>query len=107
VFDQGGATFPFGAHIAVVEVDADTGAVRLMRHVAVDDCGTVLNPLPVEGQQHGGVAAGVGQALFEEVRYDDDGNLLTSNLADSGEPPDAFGSDGPVDEEAIDAAEGI
>ncbi|MEO5841763.1 MAG: xanthine dehydrogenase family protein molybdopterin-binding subunit [Acidimicrobiales bacterium] len=84
VFDQGGATFPFGAHIALVEVDADTGAVRLVRHVAVDDCGTVLNPLLVEGQQHGGIAAGVGQALFEEVRYDDDGNLLTSNFADYG-----------------------
>ena len=81
-FDQGEATFPFGAHIAVVEVDADTGKVRLRRHVAVDDCGTVLNPLLVEGQQHGGVAAGVGQALFEEVRYDDDGNPLTSNFAD-------------------------
>lgn len=84
VFDQGGATFPFGAHIAVVEVDADTGEVRLLRHVAVDDCGTVLNPLLVEGQQHGGIAAGVGQALYEEVRYDDEGNLLTSNFADYG-----------------------
>ena len=84
IFDQGGATFPFGAHIAVVEVDADTGAVRLLRHVAVDDCGTVLNPLLVEGQQHGGIAAGVAQTLFEEVRYDGDGNLLTSNFADYG-----------------------
>jgi carbon-monoxide dehydrogenase large subunit len=82
LFDQGEATFPFGAHIAVVEVDADTGKVRLRQHVAVDDCGTVLNPLLVEGQQHGGVAAGVGQALFEEVRYDEDGNPLTSNFAD-------------------------
>jgi carbon-monoxide dehydrogenase large subunit len=84
IFDQGGASFPFGAHIAVVEVDADTGAVRLLRHVAVDDCGTVLNPLLVEGQQHGGIAAGVAQTLFEEVRYDDEGNLLTSNFADYG-----------------------
>ncbi len=81
-FHQDGATFPFGAHIAVVEVDADTGKVRLIRHVAVDDCGTVLNPLLVEGQQHGGVAAGVGQALFEEVSFDDDGNPITSNLAE-------------------------
>jgi carbon-monoxide dehydrogenase large subunit len=81
-FHQEGATFPFGAHIAVVEVDAGTGKVRLVRHVAVDDCGTVLAPLLVEGQQHGGIAAGVGQALFEEVRYDDDGNPVTSNLAD-------------------------
>ncbi len=82
VFEQDGATFPFGAHIAVVEVDLDTGRVTLLRHVAVDDCGTVLNPLLVEGQQHGGIAAGVGQALFEEVRYDEDGNPITSNFAD-------------------------
>jgi aerobic carbon-monoxide dehydrogenase large subunit len=85
-FQQDGATFPFGAHIAVVEVDADTGKVTLLRHVAVDDCGTVLAPLLVEGQQHGGIAAGVGQALFEEVRFDDDGNPVTSNLADYGIP---------------------
>jgi carbon-monoxide dehydrogenase large subunit len=82
IFNQPGATFPFGAHIAVVEVDAETGRTTLLHHVAVDDCGTVLNPLLVEGQQHGGVAAGVGQALFEEVRYDADGNPLTSNFAD-------------------------
>ncbi|NND76024.1 MAG: xanthine dehydrogenase family protein molybdopterin-binding subunit [Ilumatobacter sp.] len=83
-FEQSGGTFPFGAHIAVVEVDADTGQVTLLRHVAVDDCGTVLNPLIVEGQQHGGIAAGVGQALYEEVRFDVDGNPVTSNLADYG-----------------------
>lgn len=82
VFDQGGATFPFGAHIAVVEVDADTGRVRLLRHVAVDDCGTVLNPMLVEGQQHGGAAAGISQALYEEVRFDTEGNPLTSTFAD-------------------------
>ena len=82
VFKQDDATFPFGAHIAVVEADLDTGAVRLLRHVAVDDCGTVINPLLVEGQQHGGIAAGVGQALVEEVRYDPDGNPQTANLAD-------------------------
>jgi carbon-monoxide dehydrogenase large subunit len=81
-FHQEGATFPFGAHIAVVEVDTGTGKVRLVRHIAVDDCGTVLAPLLVEGQQHGGIAAGVGQALFEEVRFDDDGNPVTSNLAE-------------------------
>ncbi|MET0458687.1 MAG: xanthine dehydrogenase family protein molybdopterin-binding subunit [Ilumatobacteraceae bacterium] len=85
-FDQGDATFPFGAHIAVVEVDLDTGEVRAIRHVAVDDCGTVLNPLLVEGQQHGGIASGIGQALYEEVRYDVDGNPLTANLADYGIP---------------------
>ena len=85
-FHQEGATFPFGAHIAVVEVDSGTGKVRLIRHVAVDDCGTVLAPLLVEGQQHGGIAAGVGQALFEEVRFDGDGNPITSNLADYAMP---------------------
>lgn len=81
-FVQEGGTFPFGTHIAVVEVDAGTGKVELLRLVAVDDCGTVLNPLIVEGQQHGGLAAGVGQALYEEVRFDEDGNPVTSNLAE-------------------------
>jgi carbon-monoxide dehydrogenase large subunit len=85
-FDQGDATFPFGCHITAVEVDLDTGRVRVVRHVAVDDCGTVLNPLLVEGQQHGGIASGIGQALYEEVRFDADGNPLTSNLADYGMP---------------------
>lgn len=81
-FNQDGATFPFGAHIAVVEVDQDTGKVTQLRHIAVDDCGTVLNPLLVEGQQHGGVAAGISQALYEAVHYDSDGNPLTANLMD-------------------------
>ncbi|HEY5876361.1 MAG TPA: molybdopterin cofactor-binding domain-containing protein, partial [Ilumatobacteraceae bacterium] len=85
-FDQAGATFPFGAHIAVVEVDHDTGRVELLRHIAVDDCGTVLNPLLVEGQQHGGVAAGVSQALYEAFEYDTDGNPLTGNFLDYGIP---------------------
>jgi len=81
-FNQEGATFPFGAHLAVVEIDRDTGKVTLLRHIAVDDCGTVLNPLLVEGQQHGGVAAGVSQALYEHVQYDTDGNPLTGNFMD-------------------------
>ncbi|MEO7369856.1 MAG: molybdopterin cofactor-binding domain-containing protein, partial [Ilumatobacteraceae bacterium] len=81
-FDQGEATFPFGAHIAVVEIDQDTGKVTLLRHIAVDDCGIVLNPLLVEGQQHGGVAAGISQTLYEQVVYDDDGNPLTGNFMD-------------------------
>jgi carbon-monoxide dehydrogenase large subunit len=81
-FHQGEATFPFGAHIAVVEVDQDTGKVTLLRHIAVDDCGTVLNPLLVEGQQHGGVAAGISQTLYEQVVYDEDGNPLTGNFMD-------------------------
>ena len=77
-----GATFPFGAHAAVVEVDSDTGLVRLVRIVACDDAGHLLNPLIAEGQVHGGIAQGVAQALYEQMVYDDDGNPLTSNLAD-------------------------
>ncbi len=77
-----GATFPFGAHVAVVEVDTETGQVKHLRHVACDDAGRVLNPMLLEGQIHGGVAQGTAQALMEEVRYDDDGNPVTSNLAD-------------------------
>jgi carbon-monoxide dehydrogenase large subunit len=79
---QAGGTFPCGAHLAVVEVDMETGHVRLVRLVAVDDAGRILNPLLAEGQVHGGLAQGTAQALFEEVVYDDDGNPLTSNLAD-------------------------
>jgi carbon-monoxide dehydrogenase large subunit len=85
-FAQPGATFPFGAHVAVVEVDCETGLVRPVRHVAVDDCGRVLNPLLVEGQQHGGIAQGIGQALWEAIAYDGDGNPLTATLADYGMP---------------------
>ncbi len=81
-FNQGEATYPFGAHVAVVEVDTETGRVELLRHVAVDDCGRVLNPLLVAGQQHGGIAQGVAQALYEGVVYDDDGNPRTANLMD-------------------------
>jgi aerobic carbon-monoxide dehydrogenase large subunit len=81
-FNAAGATFPFGAHVAVVEVDTETGQVRLVRHVACDDAGRVLNPMILEGQIHGGVAQGAAQALLEEVRYDEDGNPITSNLAD-------------------------
>ena len=85
-FNQGDATYPFGAHIAVVEVDTETGRVELLRHIAVDDCGRVLNPLLVAGQQHGGIAQGVAQALYEGVVYDDDGNPLTANLMDYAMP---------------------
>ena len=83
-FEQHGATFPFGAHVAVVEVDTGTGEVRLERLVAVDDAGNLLNPLLAHGQIHGGLAAGAAQALIEEVHYDPDGNLLTSNFTDYG-----------------------
>ena len=74
-------TYPFGAHVAVVEVDTETGDVRLLRHVAVDDCGKILNPMLVEGQVHGGLGQGIAQALFEEVVYDELGTPLTANLA--------------------------
>ena len=77
---QAPSTFPFGAHLAVVEVDTETGGVELTRLVAVDDAGTLINPLVVEGQVHGGVAFGVGQALYEQVVYDDDGNPLTNTF---------------------------
>jgi aerobic carbon-monoxide dehydrogenase large subunit len=73
-------TFPFGAHIAVVEVDTETGSVDLQRMIAVDDAGRIINPLIVDGQVHGGVVAGIAQALFEEILYDEDGNPASSNL---------------------------
>ncbi|HEX6421354.1 MAG TPA: xanthine dehydrogenase family protein molybdopterin-binding subunit [Acidimicrobiales bacterium] len=85
-FDGGNSTFPFGAHVAVVEVDTETGGVTLRRHVAVDDCGRILNPLLVRGQQHGGIAQGAAQALYEWVQYDADGNPLTANLMDYAVP---------------------
>lgn len=81
-FAAQGSTFPFGAHVAVVEVDTETGLVTPLRHVAVDDCGRILNPMLVAGQQMGGVAQGVSQALWEEFRYDADGNPITSSFAD-------------------------
>jgi carbon-monoxide dehydrogenase large subunit len=79
-----GATFPFGTHICVVEVDVETGAVGVMRHIACDDAGIIINPLIVDGHVHGGIAQGVAQALLEVVAYDPDGNPITSNLADYG-----------------------
>ena len=81
-FDGTDSTFPFGAHVAVVEVDTETGAVELIRHIAVDDCGRILNPMLVTGQQHGGIAQGAAQALFEGVFYDEEGNPITGNLMD-------------------------
>ncbi|HMG26979.1 MAG TPA: xanthine dehydrogenase family protein molybdopterin-binding subunit [Acidimicrobiia bacterium] len=85
-FNQGSTSYPFGAHVAVVEVDTETGRVEELRHVAVDDCGRVLNPLLVTGQQHGGIAQGVSQALYEGVEYDEDGNPRTANLMDYAMP---------------------
>jgi carbon-monoxide dehydrogenase large subunit len=79
-------TFPFGAHAAVVEVDADTGATRVVRFVAIDDCGTVVNPLIAEGQVHGGIASGIAHALFEHIVYSEDGIPLTTTFAEYGIP---------------------
>ena len=81
-FKPEGATFPFGAHLAVVEVDRETGEVEALRHVACDDAGTIINPMLVDGQVHGGIASGLGLALMEEFHYDEDGNPLTANFMD-------------------------
>jgi carbon-monoxide dehydrogenase large subunit len=78
--------FPFGSHICVVEIDRETGEVELSRFVAVDDCGRQLNPMLVQGQIHGGIAQGVGQAMFEGVEYGEDGQLLTSSFMDYAMP---------------------
>ena len=80
-FETPDATYPYGTHLAVVEVDTETGLAKLVRHVTVDDAGTITNPLLVEGQVHGGIAQGVAQALFEEIAYDEDGNNVTGSLA--------------------------
>lgn len=80
-FEQDAATYPFGVHVSVVEVDVDTGQVVPRRHIAVDDCGVVLNPMLADGQVHGGLAQGIAQALWEEVVYDELGNPLTATLA--------------------------
>jgi carbon-monoxide dehydrogenase large subunit len=82
VFSQPGATFPFGTHVAVAEVDTETGKVVLQRVITVDDAGIVLNPLLAEGQRHGGIGQGAAQAFLEEVVYDADGNPLTASFAD-------------------------
>lgn len=81
-FDQGARTYPSGAHVSVVEVDRETGAVRIVRHVTVDDCGNVINPMIAQGQQHGGIAQGVAQALWEEMSYTAEGQPATSTLLD-------------------------
>src|SRR5206468_8733126 len=81
-YDPLNFTFPFGVHIAVVEVDEETGSVTLQRYVAVDDCGNQINPLIVEGQIEGGIVQGVAQALWEEAVVDEHGNPLTASLVD-------------------------
>ncbi len=81
-FKPADETFPFGAHVAVVEVFPETGEVKLLRYLSVDDCGTIISPMLVTGQVHGGLAQGIGLALWEELRYDDGGELLTGTLND-------------------------
>jgi carbon-monoxide dehydrogenase large subunit len=82
VFDPPDCTFPFGTHICVVEIDRETGQATITRYVAVDDVGPVINPMIVDGQVHGGIAQGIGQALYEQAVYDDDGQLLSGTMAD-------------------------
>jgi len=81
-FEPKNFTFPFGTHICVVEIDKDTGDVKIVKYVAVDDCGKVINPMLVDGQVHGGIVQSIGQALYEEVVYDDQGQLVTGELMD-------------------------
>ena len=81
-YDPPNFMYPFGAHVAVVEVDPETGNVELKRYVAVDDCGPQINPVIVEGQVHGGVVQGIGQALWEEAVYDETGQLVTGSMLD-------------------------
>ena len=81
-FEPKNFTFPFGTHIAVVEVDRETGDIKFLRYVAVDDCGKVINPMLVDGQVHGGIVQSIGQAMFEEVVYDEQGQLITGTLMD-------------------------
>lgn len=83
-------TFPFGAHLVVTDVDRETGAIDIRRYIAVDDCGRIINPLLVAGQVHGGVAQGLGQALWEQAVYDDTGQLLTGELTDYAIPKAHF-----------------
>ena len=85
-YDPSNFTYPFGAHVAVVEVKRDTGEVKILRYVAVDDVGNVINPMIVDGMVHGGIAQGVAQALWEELRYDERGQPLTTSLMDYAVP---------------------
>jgi aerobic carbon-monoxide dehydrogenase large subunit len=85
-YDPSNFTWPFGSHVAVVEVDPETGVVKLRRYIAVDDCGRVINPLLVDGQIHGGLAQGIAQALYEEAVYDENGQLVSGSLMDYAVP---------------------
>jgi aerobic carbon-monoxide dehydrogenase large subunit len=81
-YDPENFVFPFGAHACVVDVDAETGKVRVVRYVAVDDCGPAINPMLIDGQVHGGIVHAIGQALYERVHYDEDGQLVTGTFTD-------------------------
>jgi carbon-monoxide dehydrogenase large subunit len=85
-FEPKNFTFPFGTHICAVEIDRETGDIKFLRYVAVDDCGKVINPMLVDGQLHGGIVQAIGQAMFEEVVYDEQGQLITGTLMDYAVP---------------------
>ncbi len=89
-FEPKNFTFPFGTHIVVVDIDRDTGDVKLRKYVAVDDCGKVINPMLVDGQIHGGIVQSIGQALYEELVYDEQGQLVTGTLMDYAVPKAAM-----------------
>src|SRR5204862_410092 len=92
-FEPKNFTFPFGTHIVSVEIDRETGDVNFLRYVAVDDCGKVINPMLVDGQIHGGIVQSLGQAMFDEVVYDDQGQLVTGTLMDYAVPLHAHHAD--------------
>ena len=82
IYDPSNFVFPFGTHVCVVDVDPETGSVKVVRWVAVDDCGPAVNPMLIDGQVHGGVAHGIGQAIYEQVVYDERGQLITGTFVD-------------------------
>src|SRR5437879_9147795 len=81
-YDPPNLTFPFGSYICVVDIDRGTGDVKVRRFVAVDDCGNIINPMIVDGQIHGGLTQGIGPALYEEISYDDEGNISGGSFLD-------------------------
>ena len=81
-YEPGNFVYPFGTHLCALEVDADTGDINILKYIAVDDCGNQLNPMIVEGQLHGGITQGISQALYEEVVYDEQGQLISGTLMD-------------------------
>src|SRR5207249_12319510 len=81
-YDPPNLTFPFGAYVCVVDIDRGTGEVKVRRFLAIDDCGTIINPMIVDGQIHGGLTMGLAPALFEEIEYDQDGNNLDGTFMD-------------------------